>query len=221
MDQQDTHMRAYYKERAPVYDRIYAYPERQADFRRLEKYIAEQFVGLDVLEVAAGTGYWTQFIAAQALSVLATDASAETLELINQRKLTSAVPIKVPIKVADAYALNQLNQQFQGAFAGLWFSHVPKQRVNEFLQSLHQCLTPGATVLFMDNTPAQCDRLPLSHTDEVGNTYQQRALDDGTVHSVVKNFPTEQQLMAATADFGTAHQYIELEHFWLFQYKSN
>ena len=46
----------------------------------------------------------------------------------------------------------------------------PKQRVNEFLQSLHQCLTPGATVLFMDNTPAQCDRLPLSHTDEVGNT---------------------------------------------------
>jgi len=64
-------MKEYYQKRAPVYDRVYAYPERQADLRFLEEYIPEQFSGLDVLEIAAGTGYWTQYIAGQAQSILA------------------------------------------------------------------------------------------------------------------------------------------------------
>ena len=63
MDLSDSKMKTYYRERAPVYDRVYTYPERQKDLRFLEDYIAKQFTGLDVLEIAAGTGYWTQFIA--------------------------------------------------------------------------------------------------------------------------------------------------------------
>jgi len=55
-------MKEYYKERAPVYDRVYAYPERQDDLRELEEYIPAQFDGREVIEIAAGTGYWTQFI---------------------------------------------------------------------------------------------------------------------------------------------------------------
>lgn len=55
-------MKAYYQERAPVYDRVYSYPERQGDLRFLEEYILQQFSELRVLEIAAGTGYWTQFL---------------------------------------------------------------------------------------------------------------------------------------------------------------
>ena len=55
-------MRSYYKERAPVYDRVYKYPERQTDLRFLESYRPRQFSGLKMIEIAAGTGYWTQFI---------------------------------------------------------------------------------------------------------------------------------------------------------------
>ena len=71
MQQYDSEMREYYKERAPVYDRVYSYPERQDDLRFLENRISAELNGLDVLEVAAGTGYWTQFIHKTASSVIA------------------------------------------------------------------------------------------------------------------------------------------------------
>ena len=44
-------MKAYYKERAPVYGRVYSYPERQGDLRFLEEYIPQQFSKLSVLEL--------------------------------------------------------------------------------------------------------------------------------------------------------------------------
>jgi SAM-dependent methyltransferase len=218
MDQEiDSKMQSYYKKRAPIYDRIYSYPERQEDFRYLETYISEYLSGLDVLEIAAGTGYWTQFIRARANSLLATDTSIETLNIIGTRELSKPVSIQV----ADAYSLDGISDKYNGAFAGLWISHVPRQRLNEFLRSLHQHLSPGAKVLFMDNTLAQCARLPLSHTDTEGNTYQERALDDNTTYTVLKNFPTKDDLLDATASFGKNHKHIELEHFWLLQYEAN
>ncbi len=69
-------MSNYYKERAPVYDLVYGYPERQADLRFLEAHLQEMFDGCGVLEIAAGTGYWTQFISRTAKSILATDREA-------------------------------------------------------------------------------------------------------------------------------------------------
>ena len=62
MPDDDADLKRYYKDRAPIYDRVYAYPERQDDLRFLEGYISAQFAGLDILEVAAGTGYWTAFL---------------------------------------------------------------------------------------------------------------------------------------------------------------
>ena len=40
----------YYKERAPVYDLVYGYPERQADLRFLEAHLQEVFDGCGELE---------------------------------------------------------------------------------------------------------------------------------------------------------------------------
>ena len=217
MDHRDTKMKSYYKERAPIYDRVYAYPERQEDLRFLEKYIPKQFTGLDVLEIAAGTGYWTQFIITEANSILATDATIEALEQIEKRPLTGFVPIKV----IDAYSLDEIPRKYSGTFAGLWLSHVPKQRLHEFLETLHNRLEQEATVLFIDNSEVQCRRLPLSYTDEFGNTYQDRELDDGSIHRVLKNFPSEHELLEATAKWGSNHRYMELGNFWLLQYKAN
>ena len=53
-------MEAYYHERAPIDDAVYAYPERQPELRYLENYVGDAFANRRVLEVAAGTGYWTQ-----------------------------------------------------------------------------------------------------------------------------------------------------------------
>ena len=109
---------------------------------------------------------------------------------------------------------------FTAAFAGLWLSHVPRQRMKEFFCALHQCLRPGAIVVLMDNTAAQCERFPVSHEDEWGNTYQERCLDSGNCFSVLKNFPTLDELKNYTAPFGEFSNFIDLENFWLFQYVS-
>lgn len=215
MKQTDSEIRNYYRERAPIYDRVYSYPERQADLRFLEKYIPQQLAELDVLEVAAGTGYWTQFIERDAHSILATDATVEALDQIRYRKLSR----RVETKAIDAYSLHQLQEKFTGAFAGLWFSHVPKQRIKEFFSSLNCCLKRGAIVVFLDNSVAQCKRLPITYTDGYGNTFQLRELARGSTHNVLKNFPTEEELLKVTRDFGSDHKYMELDNFWVFQYK--
>ncbi|HEY6168738.1 MAG TPA: class I SAM-dependent methyltransferase, partial [Verrucomicrobiae bacterium] len=52
----------YYARRAGEYERIYAKPERQADLAALRARLAEAFRGRRVLEIACGTGYWTEVI---------------------------------------------------------------------------------------------------------------------------------------------------------------
>ena len=210
-------MKAYYKERAPVYDEVYSYPERQEDLRFLEEYIPGQFEDRDVIEVAAGTGYWTQFIAPRSRSILATDANTEVLREMERRSIGNSVQKQV----VDAYSIDELPGTYNGAFAGLWLSHVPKQKIPEFLGKVHQLLCPQATVMFIDNSVAQCTRLPLSHADEDGNTYQDRTLENGKTYRVLKNFPTQSELMEVAGKLGTDHKFIELEHFWLFQYSTN
>ncbi len=209
-------MKAYYQERAPIYDRVYEYPERQEDLRFLEDYVRKQFTGLEVLEIAAGTGYWTQFICQTARSVLATDVISDVLDLLMHRKLTGAVETLV----IDAFALAGLARQFDGAFAGLWLSHVPKQNLRAFISGLHSRLRPGARVTFIDNTAVQCRRLPITAEDEFGNTYQDRLLDSGTSYRVLKNFPSRDELLTLVEVISSGAAYIELENFWLFTYKT-
>ena len=208
-------MQAYYQARAEVYDRVYCYPERQQDLRILEQIIPTLLGGRKVLEVAAGTGYWTQFIAPVAKSVLATDITPGALIQIKQRQGTD----EVVCRQHDAYALRELQQQFDGGFAGLWLSHVPKQKLPAFMRSFHGCLVPGAQVVLLDNSAAQRDRLPISHTDNFGNSFQDRVLDDGSVHCVLKNFPGEAELVALAGKRAWDIHYQLLEYFWLFQYR--
>jgi demethylmenaquinone methyltransferase/2-methoxy-6-polyprenyl-1,4-benzoquinol methylase len=207
-------MKEYYQKRAPVYDRVYAYSERQADLRFLEEYIPEQLSGLDVLEIAAGTGYWTQYISRQAQSILATDVSVEVIQQLLNRNL----PTNVTTMVTDAYALENITQSFGGAFAGLWLSHVPRQRLRGFVRGLHRHLKPGSVAVYIDNSAVQCQRLPITDRDEFGNTYQQRVLDSGISYRVLKNFPTRQELLELVNGLAGDTHYIELENFWLFKY---
>ncbi len=214
MSNSDLEMKSYYRKRAPIHDDVYSYPERQKDLRYLETYIPPQFSGRAVLEIAAGTGYWTQFIANQAQSLLATDATQEALEQIAQREIQGTVLTQV----MDAYSLNSLDQTFNGCFAGFWLSHVPREKLKKFIESIHGRLEPGSVVVFIDNSIAQCDRLPIVFEDELGNSFQDRILKDGSIHRVLKNFPTASELESVTSKFGENQKYLELDNFWLFQY---
>ncbi len=213
--QSDREMRNYYEARAPVYDRVYQYPERQEDLRLLEARVSASFSGCNVLEVAAGTGYWTQFIAQSAARVLATDATQAALDQVAARPPGAAA---VTTCVADAYELGALGHRFNAAFAGLWFSHVPRARWGEWLANLHDTLEDGALVVLMDNSQAQCERFPITFTDDDGNTFQDRSRDVAQSYRVLKNFPTEAELLRLAVN-GTDHRFEALAQYWWFEYR--
>lgn len=208
-------MLAYYAARAPIYDAVYRRPERQDDIAFFQRHIPERLAGRRVLELACGTGYWTPGIAAKALSVVATDANTEPMAFARLRPGAE----NVVFRQADVYALPDDLGRFDAAFAGLWFSHVPVEARLDFLNGLHRHLLPGARVLLLDNTTAQCRDLPIAETDAQGDTYQHRPLPDGSVHRVLKNFPDEAELRALVAPVADGVQFMAREHFWLLDYQ--
>ena len=207
-------MQSYYAARAPEYDRIYLKPERQADLRAIEHWLPPKFAGARVIEVACGTGYWTQFIAPVAARVLALDTAPETMAIARSR-----VPeAKVEFLPGDAYALPQHAGRFDAAFAGFWLSHVPKTRQREFLLGLAARLEPGAKVVFLDNRYVEGSSTPLTARDAAGNTFQTRQLVDGTTHKVLKNFPSEAELLDLVAGIGAGAVFTTWEYYWAFEY---
>lgn len=215
MTRTSAELQAYYAARAPYYDAVYLKPERREDIAFLKQYLPSRLATRSVLEVACGTGYWTQFIAPVVHRLVATDATPAPMEFAKLRPDTE----RVEYVRADAYALPPELGEFSGAFAGLWLSHVPVGQRAQFFTSLHSRLSPGARVILMDNSEVQCRELPITEHDKEGNTYQDRKLRNGTVHRVLKNFPSEAELRAMVLSAATTALYRELDNFWLFEYE--
>ena len=89
----------YYARRAAEYEKIFAKPERQPDLACLRALLPGLFAGRDVLEVACGTGYWTQIISGSARSILATDINEEVLEIARHKTYPNH---NVAFQIADA-----------------------------------------------------------------------------------------------------------------------
>jgi demethylmenaquinone methyltransferase/2-methoxy-6-polyprenyl-1,4-benzoquinol methylase len=209
-------MRDYYARRANYYERVYHKPERQTDLRAMEAWLAQQFTGRNVLEIACGTGWWTPHGAQQCNSWLATDVNPETMALARSKELPAG---KVQFATVDAYTLTELgDQSFDAAFAGCWWSHVPLARLPQWLATLHARLSSGARVIMLDNSFVQTSSSPLTRRDAQGNTYQNRSLDDGSVHEVLKNFPTPEQAFAQLGPRARDPQWIDYEHYWILTY---
>jgi ubiquinone/menaquinone biosynthesis C-methylase UbiE len=207
-------LQQYYAGRAPEYDRIYRKPERQPDLRAIESWLPEVFAGKSLLEIACGTGYWTQFLAPATRSLLAIDVSHEVLDIARSRVTAR----HVTFTLGDAYSPTAETGPFDAAFAGFWLSHVPVERLREFIHGLHAVLVPGAKVVFLDNLFVEGNSTPLSEQDQRGNTYQARKLDDGSVHRVLKNFPSEQALRDMVAGVATDVVYHQWQYFWALEY---
>ena len=98
---------------------------------------------------------------------------------------------------------------------GCWWSHVPLQRLPAWLELLHRHLAPGARVVMLDNSFVQTSSTPLTRRDADGNTYQNRTLDDGSVHEVLKNFPTRDEAFTMLGPRARDAQWLAHTHYWV------
>ncbi|MCD4776403.1 MAG: class I SAM-dependent methyltransferase, partial [Candidatus Aegiribacteria sp.] len=201
--------------RASEYELIYQKPERQTNLKQLQETLGKAFYGLDLLEVACGTGFWTQFACRSATSIVATDYNEEVLTIAREKEYGDC---PVTFVKADAYVLDEVNGPFSAALVGFWWSHVPKAKLDNFLKILHSKLSKGATVIMLDNQYVEGSSTPISRTDNEGNTYQMRKLSDGSIHEVLKNFPTQTEYNEQIEPLVEDYNFVEMEYFWIARY---
>jgi SAM-dependent methyltransferase len=206
----------YYARRAGEYDRIYELPERQDDLQKLRERVTDFGAGRRLLEVACGTGYWTEVVAPVAACVTATDVVEEVLAVARGRRLPRE---RVSVVRADAFGLESVAGDFDAAFAGFWWSHISRGRLPEFLVKLHRRLGAGS-VLFFDNRFVAGSSTPISRTDDRGDTFQRRVLADGAEYEVLKNFPSPAEIRALVVEAGGRNvQVEELQYYWCASYR--
>jgi demethylmenaquinone methyltransferase/2-methoxy-6-polyprenyl-1,4-benzoquinol methylase len=207
---------AYYVRRAAEYERIYAKPERQTDLAALRARIGKLFAGRKVLELACGTGYWTEAIAPQAAQLTALDVNEEVLEIARSKKNAA----KVEFVRGSAYEIPDFGRRHDALFAGFWWSHIPLGKLDFFLQSISSSIGPGGLIAFLDNSYVAGSSTALSRRDAEGNSYQMRKLDDGSTHEVLKNFPAEGELIQRASRHGWGAHVDSFQHYWLLTYRA-
>ena len=206
------HLEQYYSRRAGEYEQVYQKPERQQELEWLRRRIPEVFAGRTVLEVACGTGYWTQFIARKARMVHACDINEAVLEIARDKPIPRG---RASFFKADAVSLEGVPAGCDAAFAGFWWSHVKKSGIEQFVGNLASRLEPGAVVAILDNTFFEGSSTPVSRRDGEGNTYQMRKLANGEEFEVLKNFPTPDELAAAVRPVAREAHLEALTYYWL------
>jgi len=168
--------------------------------------IDNHLAGKDVLEIACGTGNWTQILSKRARSVVATDLIEGYLTETRKKRFHLS---NVVFKAADAYLLECIDGDFNAAFAADWWSHIPRSRIGTFIAALHGRLRPDAKVVMVDMMPnPELDKW-FSHLDEEGNVIQKRTLPTGKTYHVIKNFPTERELRDCLGKRAADIEYFE------------
>ncbi len=199
---------AYYRARAPEYNEWWL---RQGRYDRGPAINAQWFaeiqtvladldafpLGGDVLELAPGTGNWTERLLATADTITAVDASQEMID-INRARVQSD---RVTYILADLFAWEP-DHQYDAVFFGFWISHVPLERMDAFLQKVRQSLRKGGKLFFIDSLQESSSGSPAHQAGSTVNPQViTRNLKDGRTFDIVKNYF---EPAALTAQFAAA-----------------
>ncbi len=196
----------YYEARAPEYDDWYL---RRGRYARGAIHDAAWNAELDsagrwldglpwqgeIVELAAGTGWWSPLLASKGeLSLY--DAAPATLERARERLV--AHRLRAHLHVRDAWA--EPDRTVDGVFAGFWLSHVERDRLDDFLAVVRRWLKPGGRFAFIDSLadPASGAADHPAPTDD----RSVRRLDDGRSFTIVKVFHSPAELTSALGAAG-------------------
>jgi ubiquinone/menaquinone biosynthesis C-methylase UbiE len=209
----------YYKDRAKEYDKVYQIPAEQDDLAKATAIFQRLFKAKSVLEIACGTGYWTEQISKTASSIFATDINKAVIDMARTRHFNC----EVTFQVADMNRLS-LDKYYDGLFGGFIWSHIPLQDLDQFLQKIKNLITPKGEIVLIDSRPVDGtshDKKRITRIDPFGNSFQTRTLENGTTHEVLKNFPGNNFLVDKLSQIATDIKIIELEHYWIATCKVN
>ena len=204
----DADLLAYYEARAPEYDDWYLRRGRyergpihdaawNAELDAAGRWLDEIPIRGEIVELAAGTGWWSPLLASKGeLSLY--DGTAAPLERARERLV--AHQLRAHLHVRDAWA--EPDRPVDAVFTGFWLSHVPRARLAEFLGIVRRWLKPGGTFAFIDSL-ADPQSSAADHPAPADDTSLRR-LDDGREFTIVKVYYESGQLEAALADAGFA-----------------
>lgn len=203
----------YYNERAEEYDKVYLIPEEQNDLAKSIQIFQDLFASKSVLEVACGTGYWTNHISKTAKSIFATDINESVIKIARERGSNP----NINFEVIDMYTILP-TKKFDAFFGGFIWSHILLQELDNFILNASKNLEAKSILAFIDSKQvpnSNHDKRRISKTDKYGNTFQTRKLENGATYSVLKNFPTKEFLEQKISFVAEEIQYIELENYWI------
>jgi demethylmenaquinone methyltransferase/2-methoxy-6-polyprenyl-1,4-benzoquinol methylase len=184
----------YYRARATEYDQWWL---RQGRYDRGSALNAQWFLDAAVvssalsafgpagrvLELACGTGIWSEQLLPFASHLTALDGSREMIA-VNAARLRSPL---VRYVEADLFQW-QPTEHFDAVFFGFWLSHVPPERFAEFWQLVRSCLAPGGRVFFVDSCHEQTSTAVDHRLPEPEATLLRRRLNDGREFQIYKVF---------------------------------
>lgn len=149
----------------------------------------------DIVELAAGTGFWTQRLVHRARSLTVIDGSPEMLALNRQRLGAAAAHVKY--EVADLFEWRP-RRTWDACVFGFWLCHVPDDRIAGFLEVVARSLRQGGIVCFVDKAVA---------TDP-GVEHARRTPNDGRCFTIIDHPRPSQRLIR---DFASAGLAVEIE----------
>jgi len=201
----------YYSLRAQEYENIYDKPERQHDILKAINYLQKHFKNKVLIEIACGTGYWTQHIGKTAKHILATDINKSVLNIAKSKYYEAK---NVEFQLVDIFNLPSNLRKSEVGFGGFIWSHIPKQKLKVFLRNFLSLVKPKGLVIFLENNYVEGSNTPIYRTDDAGNTYQKRKLQDGSEHSIIKNFPSDEEVLSYITPLGRDFEITRFEYFW-------
>jgi len=209
----DEQTRDYYRRRAREYEQIY-YREHEGRRRELDT-IANRLEILGrnrtVLELACGTGYWTQVLSHTAQRITAVDLSEEMLA--EARRKDYGCPVE--FLTADLNQLPARDLRADLLALGFWLSHEPRENYSIFLPYLSTMVHPGGLIWMVDNNPpAEGAESHHVRLDEHGNNYKRRFLDDGTEFVILKNYFSADELHDTFSGYFTIERLAYDTYYW-------
>ncbi len=211
---------AYYRARAAEYDQWWL---RQGRYDRGATLNAQWFADATevasalssfsptgrVLELACGTGIWTEKLLSFASDLTALDGSPEMLA-INAGRLPSP-----HVRYVEANLFQwQPTEPFDTVFFGFWLSHVPPERFATFWKLVDNCLAPGGRVFFVDSrheptSTAVDHQLPAPEA-----TMTHRRLNDGREFQIYKVFYDPKELTVRLRELGWDFDIRQTDHYF-------